>query len=162
MSIPPLLQKPEPTPTIEHVSPRKPNHLDQMLAAQALAYEHEINLKREADQYELNLHNEQTIKEQNELAALAALYRDNEITAEALKVKNASLHKQVAQLVDKISEQKIKLARQHRERNVKLKKCDHAVIINKKETELKSKENQYEHIKGELETALKQKKKRLT
>ena len=68
----------------------------------------------------------------------------------------------MANLVDKISEQKIKLARQHRERNVKLKKCDHAEIINKKETELKSKENQCDHIKNELDEALKKRKKRLT
>ena len=35
-------------------------------------------------------------------------------------------------------------------------------MINKKETELKSKENQYEHTKKEFEAELKQKKKRLT
>ena len=50
-------------PRTEHVSPRKPNHLDKMLAAQALAYDHEINLKKQADDYEMNLHNTQTIKE---------------------------------------------------------------------------------------------------
>ena len=78
-----------------------------MLAAQALAYDHEINLKKQVDEYELNLHNAQTIKEQQELNELAAQFRDNEITSEALKGKNASLTKQVAQLVDKISELKI-------------------------------------------------------
>ena len=132
-----------------------------MLAAQALAYDHEINLKREADGYELDLHNKQTVKEQQELATMAAEYRDNEITAETLKVKNSSLNKQVHQLVDKISELRIRLARQARGRNVQTKKCDHAVIINKKETELKSKENQYEHIVGEMEAELKSRKKRL-
>ena len=126
-----------------------------------MAYDAEINLKKKADEYELNLHNQQTIKEQQELAGMAARYRDNEITAEALRVKNASLNKQVHQLVDKISELRIKLARQARNRNVRTKKCDHAEIINKKETELKSKENQYEHIEGEMEAELKQRKKRL-
>ena len=92
---------------------------------------------------------------------MAARYRDNEITAEAFRVKNTSLNKQVHQLVDKISELRIRLARQARERNVRTKKCDHAELINKKETELKSKENQYEHIEGEMEAELKQRKKRL-
>ena len=44
---------------------------------------------------------------------------------------------------------------------MRTKKCDHAELINKKETELKSKENQYEHIEGEMEAELKQRKKRL-
>ena len=60
VSVPLPLQKPGPGPTIEHVSPRKPNSLDKMLAAQALAYDHEINLKKQVDEYELNLHNAQT------------------------------------------------------------------------------------------------------
>ena len=63
VSVPPPLQTPAPVPRIEHVSPRKPSHLDKMLAAQALAYDHEINLKKQVDEYELNLHNAQTIKE---------------------------------------------------------------------------------------------------
>ena len=49
---------------------------------------------------------------------MAAQYRDNEIAAEALKVKNSSLNKQVHQLVGKISELRVKLARQARGRNV--------------------------------------------
>ena len=77
---------------------------------------------------------------------MAAQYRDNEIAAEALKVKNSSLNKQVHQLVDKISELRVKLARQARGRNVQTKKCDHAEMINKKETELKLKAELLEEL----------------
>ena len=93
---------------------------------------------------------------------LAARYRDNEISIETMKNQNASLNKQIGVLVDRLSEAKIQIARQQRgRRSSNTKKCDHADLINRKETELKSKENQFEKVKAEYEASLSQKKKRL-
>ena len=72
-----------------------PNELDRLLAAQAIAQDHEIQLKKQANDYQAEIHQIQSEKEQKVLAEFAAQYRDNSITVEALKHQNTSLVKQI-------------------------------------------------------------------
>ena len=69
--------------------------------------------------------------------------------------------KDVSKVVDKITKLKIQMAREHRARHIRKKKCDHAEEINMRETELKSKENQLIHTEAEEKAELKKKKKRI-
>ena len=69
-----------------------------------------------------------------------------------MKTQNASLNRQIGTLVDRLSNAKIQIARQVRgRRSQSYKKCDHADIINRKETELKSKENALEKLQSECD-----------
>ena len=90
------------------------------------------------------------------MSEFAAQHRDNTITAETLKHQNSALQRNVAAIAAKIKEIRTQIASTSMKRGPRIikKKCDHAPELNGLETHLKSKENEYKAVKGDVENGL--------
>ena len=126
-----------------------------------MAMDAEVDLQHQANEYSMNLHNNQAEKEQKELNEYAAIAQSNELASEQIGKSNAELGKQVNLLGKKMIELRAKIAQRQTAKRLIKKQCDHANVIDKLETSLQSRENEFGHARDELVKALKAKEKLL-